>query len=223
MTHLTSYNSSPKGLQRSSNSSYAGSQTTCVTEKDLNLKEFILPLPALSKTKTASRQRATPMISSPSSLNSLKPSRPTARSRLADSTFYFNPAASNSVSNRSEITQFSMSDEHLAFGQVGGLSTPLSANAQTTNQAFQELPPIQSLQSLHSMVGISHSRGQLKSSVKPNERRWSARSEKLRPPPLQLDSGEGRLCEPVSGMRAVTIAEPGGILTRGSVQVTIQK
>jgi hypothetical protein len=145
------------------------------------------------------------------------------RSRTADSTFYFHQNASNSVTNHSEITRFSMSDEHLAFGQVGGPSTPLSTSGPIMNQAFQKLPPIQPHRSLTSMIGLSRPRTQSASSEKSNERRWSARSEKLRPPQLQLGTGEGRLRECVSGGRTVTVAEPQGVLTGVSVQVTIHE
>jgi hypothetical protein len=145
------------------------------------------------------------------------------RSRTVDSTFYFHPTASPSASNHSEITRFSMSDDHLAFGQIDGPSTPLTINASTMDQAFQELPQIQPLRSLNSMMGLSRSKTRSQSSVKSNERRWSARSEKLRPAPLQLDGVEGRLRVCVSGMRAVIVAEPREALMRGSVQVAIQR
>ena len=142
---------------------------------------------------------------------------------MTDSSFYFRSAVSHSMSNHSDITRFSMSDDHLAFGQVDGSSTPLPTNVSTTNQAFQELPPIQSLGSLHTMMGLPHSKMGPQSPAKPNERRWSARSQKLRPTPLQLGGTEGRLRDAASGMRTVTVAEPREALIRGSIQVTIQR
>ena len=212
-------------LQRSSsknlsqyfpNSSYVTSpMATHVTEKTSKLKELILPLPALSRTETTSKPRVKSAISELDSMSSLKPSRPVIHSRTVGSAFYFHPTASHSASTHSELGRFSMSDDHLAFGQIYGSSTPASMNASVTNETFQELPPIQSHRSLHSMMGFSHSKPQSQSPVKSNERRWSARSKKLRPPPLKLDSTEGRHRDCASGMRAVTVAAPREALMRG--------
>lgn len=208
---------------RPSNSSYdTSSTTTYVTEKDSKLRELVLPLPVLAKPKNPAKSGVISTVSVSNTLNSLKPLRPTTRSRMADSSFFFHPTTSNSVTNHSEITRFSMSDEHLAFGQVDGASMPLSANGSVMNQAFQELPPIQSLRSLNSMMGFSQSRSKPPACVESKERRWSERSKKLRPPPLRLDNGEGRLRECVSRARTVIVAEPREVLVRGSVQVTVQ-
>ena len=207
---------------RYSSSSCAALLTTkCVTERNPRLKEFILPFPALTKTKTPLKPRAASTVSAPDSLNSIKPLRPPLRSRVTDSAFYF-PATSNSVSNRSDLTRFSMSDEHLAFGQVNGPPTPSSINTSVATKTFQELPPIQSLQHLHSME-VPQPKSQPTPPAKQKERRWSARSETLRPPPLQLDSGEGQLRVCASKMRTVVVAEPREARMRGSVQVTIHR
>ena len=187
--------------------------------KTSKLRELILPLPVLAGARTAST------VSGSDSLNSLKPLRPPMRSGTTNSAFYFHPNTLRSMSSHSEMTRFSISDDHLAFGQMYGPPTPLSINAPAMNQqaAFQGLPPIQPLRSLNSMVGFSHSKTQSQSSVKSNGRRWSVRSEKLRPAPLRLSPAEGRLRECASGMRTVTVAEPREALMRGSVQVTVQR
>ena len=135
--------------------------------------------------------------------------------------FYSLPTTSHPTSSRSEVTQFSISDDHLAFGQIYGPPTPLSINAPPMNQAFRELPPIQPLRSLDSMMGFSRSKA--RSSSESDERRWSVRNEKLRPAPLQLGLAEGRLRDCASGMRTVAIAGPRDTLMSGSVQVTIQR
>ena len=212
--------SSSKDLLPYSPNSYV---TSPATEKTSKLREFILPLPVLTKTKSTPKPRAASTVSASDSLSSLKPPRPAMRSRTADSSFYFHPTASHSTSNHSEITQFSMSDDHLAFGQIDGPSTPLPSNGSATDQAFQELPPIQPLRSLHSTMGPQHSKLQPQSPAKPNGRRWSVRSEKIRPSPLGLGSASDRLRNGASGMRTVTVAEPREALLRGSVQVTIQR
>ena len=193
--------------------------TTRATEKTSKLRELILPLPVLAGARTTST------VSASDSLSSLKPLRLPIRSGATDSAFYSHPNTLRSMSSHSEITRISISDDHLAFGQIYGPPTPLSINTPAMNQqvAFQGLPPIQPLRSLNSMVGFSHSKTQSQSSVKPNGRRWSVRSEKLRPAPLRLNPAEGRLRECASGMRTVTVAEPREALMRGSVQVTVQR
>jgi len=206
-------------LQRSSSKGlfpYSPSSYIAWPEKTSKLRELILPLPVTARTKTTSKRRATSTVSVPDSLSPLNPSRPVTRSRTADSSFYFHPTASYSMSNNSETTRFSMLE-------VGGLPTPLSTNAPAMNQTFQELPAIQPLSSLHSMMGLSHSGSRSQSPVKPNERRWSARNKKLRPSPLQLDNATGRLRDCAPAMRTVAVTQPRVALMRGSVQVTIQR
>jgi len=186
---------------------------TRATEKTSKLRELILPFPALARTETASKPRVKSTLSKLDSMSSLKPSRPAIHSRTTHSAFYFHPTTSHSPSTHSELGRFSMSDDHLAFGQVYGPSTPVSVGASVTNKTSHELPAIQPLQSLHSMMEFSHSKSPSRSPVKSNERRWSARSKKLRPPPLDLTAG--RLRDRASGMRAVTIAEPREALVKG--------
>ena len=214
LSHLLQCSSSKDLPPYSPNSSYfTPPMSACITKKTSNLKEFILPLPVTAN--TTSTPRATSTISISNSLSSLKPSRPATRSRAADSAFYFHPAASSSASIHSGITQFSMSDDSLAFGQP---STPLPANTSATSRSFQELPPIRPLQSLRSMMGLPHSRTQSPFLPKSNEQRRSARSEKLGPSPLRLGSTEDELSSRASGMAA----EPRESLRSGAVQVTIQ-
>ena len=186
----------------------ASSMTTRATEKTSKLRELILPLPVLTRTTTTSKPTVNSAVPKLDSTSSLKPSRPTIHSRTAGSAFYFHPTASHSTSTRSELGRFPMSDDHLAFGQIHGTSTPISVNASATNKMFQELPPIQPSQSLHSMIGSQPP-------IKSNEQKWIARSKKLRPPPLQLNPAKGRPRDCASGMRAVTIAEPREALVRG--------
>ena len=190
----------------------ASSMTTHATEKTSKLRELILPLPVLARTTTASKPIVKSMVSK---LDSLKPSRPVIHSRTAGSAFYLHPTALHSTSTHSELSRFSMSNDRLASGQIYGSSAPVSMNAPVTNESFRELPPIQPLQSLHSMIGSSHSKPQSQSPAKSNERRWSARSKKLRPPPLQLDITKGRPRNYASEMRAVTVAEPREALVKG--------
>ena len=192
---------------------------TYAVEKTSKLEEPILPLPVHTRTKITSKSRVKSAVSASDSMSSLKPSRSAIYSRTTDSAFYFNPTASQSASNHSELTRFSMSDDHLALGQIYGPSTPLSINSSGTTQTFRELPPIRPLQSLHSMMEFSHSKARLQSPVKSNERGWNARSEKLRPSPLKLDLTEDR----VSEMRTVAVAELQGAHARGSVQVMTQR
>ena len=186
---------------------------THATEKTSKLRELILPLPVLARTETASKPRVESTVSDLDSMSSLKPLRPVIHSGTTRSAFYFHPTALHSASTHSEIGRFSMSDDHLAFGQVYGSSTPVSVDASVTNKTFHELPAIQPLQSLHSMIGSSHSKSPSRSPVKSKERRWSARSKKLRPPPLDLTAG--RLRDRASGMRTVIVAEPREALVKG--------
>ena len=202
LSHPFQYSSSKDLPPYSPYSSYLTSPVSvCVTtEKTSDLKEFILPLPVT--TNTTSTPRATSTISISNSLSSLKPSRPPTRSRAPGSAFYFHPTTSYSASIHSEITQFSMSDDSLAFGQVDGPTTPLPANTSAMNRSFQELPPIRPLQSLRSMIGLPHSRTQSPSLPTPNERRRSAKSAKVGPSPLRLDNAEDTSSNQASGMTA---------------------
>ena len=106
-------------------------------------------------------------------------------------------------SNHSEITRFSMSDDHPAFGQIDGPPTPLPTSASIKNRAFQELPKIQPLRSLNSMMGFQYSKTQLRSPVKPNGRRFEC--EERETPTFPAAVG-GMLR--ASGMKTATVAVP---------------
>jgi len=105
---------------------------------------------------------------------------------------------------------------HLFQRSFDGSSAQL-LKTSTSNQTFQELPPIQ-IRSLQSMIGLPRSRTQSQSSGKSCEWRWSMMDEKPRPSSLELDGVEGGLDDSASGMRVMTITEPPEVLTRGSVQ-----
>ena len=86
---------------------------------------------------------------------------------------------------------------------------------------LQELPQIQPVRSLYSMIGPPRLKTQSQSSGKSYGWRWSATSEKLQPPSLDLDGAELGISGRASGSGTVTIAEPNEILTGGSVQEEI--
>ena len=101
--------------------------------------------------------------------------------------------------------------------------TPPPENTSATNQEAQELPQIQPLRSLYSMIGPPRLKTQSRSSGKSYEWRWSARSEKPRAASLELDGAERGLHDCVSGTRTATIAEPHELLTGEAVQEAVQE
>ena len=219
-THLFQRSSFKKLSPYFPNSPHAPSPTvtTRVAERTSKLREPVLPLPILTKTETKLKPRLASKVSTSDSLGSLQPLMPATRSGTVDSTFYFHPTAS--MSNHSEITRFSISDNHLASGQIHGPFTPPSIKTPAMNQqeTFQGLPQLQPLRPLDSLLGFSNSNARLQPPTKLNARRWSARSEKLRPPPLRLNLAKDRSRECASGVRTVIVAEPLEAHMRESVR-----
>jgi len=103
-----------------------------------------------------------------------------------------------------------------------GPPTPPPANPPATDQTSQELPQIQPVRSLYSMIGPPRLKAQSQSSEKSYGWRWSARSEEPQPASSESDGAEQGLYGCASGTRNATIAEPRELLTTGLVQEAVQ-
>ena len=115
-------------------------------------------------------------------------------------------------------SDFTTQTPHLFQRSVDELSIPFPTNAPMTNRALQAQPPTQPPRPLCSVIGPPRSMTQSQPSGRSNERRWSVRGGKPQPAPLQSENVGRILYDCASGLGTATIAEPQGVLLKGSVQ-----